>query len=176
MTEKQRGVLAGISIAGALTFMGILGVLFASPEMLIPVEGLENRIGFVFRWDLAVVFWLLITIGTLARRRFFSPDDIDGGGLTTETDEAKIHQSILQNTLEQVVLALAVHTMGAVLLPIGWLGVIPVAAVMFSLGRILFWLGYGRGASARAVGFGLTFYPTILIFVLIVVNWVAGIL
>ena len=36
------------------------------------------------------------------------------------------------------------------------------AALLFLIGRILFSRGYERGASARAVGFGLTFYPSVL--------------
>jgi hypothetical protein len=32
--------------------------------------------------------------------------------------------------------------------------------VLFGLGRLLFWLGYARGAAGRAFGFALTFYPT----------------
>ena len=52
---------------------------------------------------------LAINIGLLARHRFFTPDDIDGGGLTPGTATAHILQSMLQNTLEQSVLALGVH-------------------------------------------------------------------
>jgi hypothetical protein len=32
---------------------------------------------------------------------------------------------------------------------------------LFSAGRLLFWMGYQHGAPRRALGFGLTFYPTI---------------
>jgi hypothetical protein len=32
---------------------------------------------------------------------------------------------------------------------------------MFGLGRLLFLLFYARGAPARALGFTLTFYPTV---------------
>lgn len=133
-----------------------------------PVDGLENRLAFVLSWDLLVVFWLLVSIGTLGRRRFLSPEDIDGSGLTTGTAEAKIHQAVLQNTLEQVVLAVIVHVACAVLLPFEWMAIIPVAAIMFAFGRWLFWRGYDGGAPARALGFGLTFYPTILLFALLV--------
>jgi len=35
------------------------------------------------------------------------------------------------------------------------------AAILFVFGRILFWRGYARGAPARALGFALTFYPTL---------------
>ncbi len=37
-------------------------------------------------------------------------------------------------------------------------------AILFCIGRALFWAGYGRGAGGRALGFALTFYPTIAAF------------
>jgi hypothetical protein len=45
-------------------------------------------------------------------------------------------------------------------MPLKWLGVIPAAALLFVLGRILFMAGYERGAGERATGFGLTAYPS----------------
>lgn len=33
--------------------------------------------------------------------------------------------------------------------------------MLFSIGRWLFAAGYARGAGARALGFALTFYPTV---------------
>ncbi len=36
-----------------------------------------------------------------------------------------------------------------------------LCALLFGLGRLLFLLGYHRGAAARAFGFGLSFYPTV---------------
>jgi len=45
-------------------------------------------------------------------------------------------------------------------MPLSWLRAIPVAAVLFVTGRILFARGYERGAPGRATGFGLTAYPT----------------
>lgn len=136
--------------------------------MLTPVDDVEGRLAFVSSWDLLVVFWLLVTIGTLARRRFFSAEDLDGSGLTRGTVQAGIDQSVLQNTLEQVVLAVVVHVAWAVLAPIEWMAALPVAATLFALGRVLFWRDYRRGAAARALGFGLTFYPTVLLFALLV--------
>jgi hypothetical protein len=32
---------------------------------------------------------------------------------------------------------------------------------VFAVGRLAFWLSYRRGATARAFGFGTTFYPTV---------------
>jgi uncharacterized membrane protein YecN with MAPEG domain len=104
----------------------------------------------------------------LARHRFFTPADIDGGGLSEGTSTAKLLQSILQNTLEQSVLACSVHLLWAAAMPRTWQAAVPAAAMLFFFGRLLFWRGYSHGAPARAIGFGLTFYPSVAMLVLIV--------
>jgi hypothetical protein len=67
---------------------------------------------------------------------------------------------VLQNTLEQTVLAVAAYTVWAVVMPHSWLWSIAIAALFFVAGRIFFAYGYTRGAPGRAMGFGLTAYPT----------------
>ena len=58
----------------------------------------------------------------------------------------------------------------------GWLAAIPAAAVLFTLGRILFAAGYRRGAPGRALGFALTFYSTVALAVLAFVGLVLRLL
>ncbi len=170
-SNTQHGVLRGIIVAATITATAIGGAIWMSPGVLLPADDIGSRLRYVLLCDVLLGFWLLISIGTLARHRFFSPEDIDGGGLAPGTAQAKIHQSILQNTLEQTVLAVIVFSACAFLFPIGWLASLPMATVLFAIGRILFWRGYKHGASARALGFGLTFYPTVLLFVLAVINF-----
>ena len=42
-----------------------------------------------------------------------------------------------------------------------------VAAMLFVIGRVLFWRGYASGAPHRALGFALTFYPQVVMLVVI---------
>jgi hypothetical protein len=102
----------------------------------------------------------MIAIARLANYRFHTPEAIDGSGLSHATPEVRVHQAILQNTLEQAVLAVAVYAIGSVTMPHLWLRSIAVAALLFVAGRVLFVRGYRRGAPGRAMGFGLTAYPT----------------
>lgn len=69
-------------------------------------------------------------------------------------------QALLQNTLEQVLLAVLAHGAFAALAPPHWLGLIPTYTVLFVVGRLLFATGYAGGAGGRALGFALTFYPS----------------
>lgn len=169
LSDKQRGVLTGIIGAVVLGALVMGAAVWLGPALLVATPDIGGRLAQVLPWDLLVVVWLIVSVGVLARHRFFTPQDIDGSGLTVGTETAKVQQAILQNTVEQSVLALSVHAIAAVVLPMGWLPVVPAAAVLFAVGRLLFWAGYRRGAEARALGFALTFYPSVLVFVLAVV-------
>jgi uncharacterized membrane protein YecN with MAPEG domain len=52
---------------------------------------------------------------------------------------------------------------------------LPLLTMLFVMGRILFWIGYHRNPYLRAFGFGITFYPTVLAFVWLMLIMVFGI-
>lgn len=175
LTEKQRGVLGGMMLGLTITLLVLILAIAAPPAaLLVENNGAASAIVQALHWDILLVFWLAATIAMLARHRFFSPADIDGSGLSEGTATAKQLQSVLQNTLEQVVLALSVHLIWAASLPWHWQAAIPAAALLFCIGRVLFWRGYAHGAPARALGFALTFYPSLLMLVLILGHFVYG--
>lgn len=169
LSEKQSGVLRGMILALAATAAVLGAAAWLVPESALPADAPSDRMTLAARCILLAGFWLLATIGTLARHRFFTPEDIDGSGLTTGTETARVHQAVLQNTLEQTLLAALVYGSFATLAPAGLLGALPAAAVLFWAGRALFWHGYARGAGGRAFGFALTFYPTVILFLATVI-------
>ena len=69
--------------------------------------------------------------------------------------------AILQNTLQQVAVAIPVHVALAALI-VSSMPLIVALTAFFALGRVLFWVGYANGAKARALGFALTFYPSLV--------------
>jgi uncharacterized membrane protein YecN with MAPEG domain len=169
LTDKQRGVLKGMAIGAATSLVVILAAILVGPPLLSPDASAGERLAFALRADAFLALWLCVSIGLLARHRFFTPEDIDGGGLTRGSETAQVLQATLQNTLEQTVLAVLVHMAWAILLPVSWIAAIPAAAILFLSGRVLFVRGYRGGAPSRAVGFALTFYPTVLMLVFVVV-------
>ena len=84
----------------------------------------------------------------LRARSFFTPEDIDGSGLTTGTPRAQRLQATLQNTLEQTVLGVLTHLLWAALMPATWLGALPVVVALFISGltesRIMGFTGLSR--------------------------------
>ena len=159
-----------------ITLLALTLAVIAPPYAVLPGQETSAVLVHALKWDVLLVVCLTANIAMLARHRFFTPADIDGGGLSEGTSEAQLLQSILQNTLEQSVLALAVHASWAAAMPQTWQAAVPAAAILFVLGRVLFWRGYARGAPARALGFALTFYPSVLMLLLVVGRLASGVL
>jgi hypothetical protein len=166
LTDKQAGVLKGMMAGLAVTVASLGAAIFGGLE--VHADAPPAR---AIKWETLVIGCLAINIALLARHRFFTPDDIDGGGLSKGTPTAQILQSTLQNTLEQTVLALAVHSVWRSVMPPTFQLAIPAASILFVVGRIMFWRGYAKGAAARALGFSLTFYPSVVM-LLAIVFWI----
>jgi hypothetical protein len=169
LTAKQRGVRSGIITGATITLAVLVAAVLADPIQLSPETSIGGRIAFALKTDAVIALWLAVSVGVLAHHRFFTPEDIDGGGLTRGTQKAHILQATLQNTLEQTVLAVLVHAMWAITMPLTWISAIPAAAVLFLCGRVLFVRGYSGGAPSRALGFTLTFLPSVLMAIVVVV-------
>lgn len=159
LTDKQKGVIRGVVPAAVLTVAGLGGGSLLIPMSVLPVDEAGTRLAWALRWTLLPLFTLMIAIMRVANHRFYTPEDIDGSGLTNATPGIQLLRAVLQNTLEQTVLAVSAYLIWAAVMPLRWLRVIPMAAVLFTVGRLLFARGYRSGAGGRAIGFGLTMYP-----------------
>ena len=69
--------------------------------------------------------------------------------------------AVLQNSLEQTVLAVGAHLILATVLQGEEMILLPVLVVLYLIGRVLFAIGYAKGAGARAFGMALTGASTI---------------
>lgn len=155
-TRTQAGVAAGMAAGLAATV-----AIFLWPRLPPVPADPDGRIALWLACALIAAVWLLVAVARLAGHRFFTPADIDGGGLTEGTAKAKLLQTLIQNTLEQCLLAIPAYGAWLWLAPSGRGGLIVLCAGCFALGRLLFFAGYARGAPFRALGFTLTFYPTV---------------
>lgn len=155
LDERQRGVAFGMA-AGLV--ISLVVVCFGS-QLFIHLETPERTSVSLLLPATA----LFIAVARLAKHRFFTCADIDGSALTVGTDRAKLLQSLLQNTLEQLALAVPVYLAALFNTSKSVHAAVPACACTFLLGRILFFATYKSGASARSIGFALTFYPTVLL-------------
>ncbi|MFL6845548.1 MAG: MAPEG family protein [Allosphingosinicella sp.] len=161
-TRTQAGVAAGMAGGFALTVAA-----FAWPHLPAVPDDTEGRLALWLDCSLLACLWLVVSVALLARHRFFTPEDIDGGGLSNGTPKAKLLQSLIQNTLEQALLAVVAYGAWLWLGPENRRGLVVVCALYFAVGRLLFFAGYSRGAPWRALGFTLTFYPTVGLYLLL---------
>ncbi|WP_156680363.1 MAPEG family protein [Sphingomonas profundi] len=156
--REQRGVAVAMAIALGITIVALgLAATLDRGAAQVPFA---LRLRSALRADLLVIGWLAATIANVARLRFLSERDIAGSAGEAGSDEVRRAGAILQNTLEQVVPAVCAHMIVAATFarpePLVW-----TMAGLFAIGRLLFWAGYRRGATGRALGFGLTFYPSV---------------
>lgn len=161
-SQNQRGVIKGMASGLALAATAMALTAYA----LHPLgASLAERASLLALCLLPPAATLAISIARLAKHRFFTPADIDGSALTEGSDRARLLQALLQNTLEQVALAVPVYVAWAFLAPPRLLGALVAASGLFLLARLLFYKRYRSGAAARSLGFALTFYPTVLLLI-----------
>ena len=158
---EQRRVALGMATSVAMAAVTLILLLALQPFSLPELDAPAARLAYAVRLDALPLACLGIAIANVARLRFFSATDIGGSAQADASPAILRARAILQNTLEQVSFAVGSHCALAVQLPPRWAVVLPGLVFLFCAGRALFWLGYRHGAAARAVGFGLTFYPTI---------------
>ncbi|KZR87207.1 MAPEG family protein [Synechococcus sp. MIT S9509] len=167
LAKKQASVLRGIGLGLLISFFLVLyGIIFnpfSGPEL----ETFDEKLVVFGRCLLILLFVLILSIARIARYRFFSSEDIDSTAVAAPSSSLLCPQSILQNTLEQTVLARIVYFLWILMTPSAWLSVLPLSAGCFLVGRILFIAGFRKGAASRAIGFALTFYPTVILFLLL---------
>ena len=159
LSNKQKIVLLS-------AFIGLLlSALLLCLSISIPVNEITSgeRTDLLASALIILGLCLAFCVGRLATHRFLSPEDIDGDPRRSDSPKGVELQKILQNTLEQAVLAALAYTIWAATAPDNWLGVLLVTPALFLVGRILFIALHGRGATGRAIGFTLTFYPTVLL-------------
>lgn len=161
LDSTQRAVARGMA-GGAAFSAVVLAVGYAA--MHTPpggaLAGFGERLRFALAADVFVFLWLLAAVGRVAQLRFFSPGDIDGAGLTQAGARLRVPAAVLQNTLEQSVLAGGAYLALAATLDSRGMVLVPLLVGLFCVGRAAFWAGYAKGAGGRAFGFATTFYPT----------------
>jgi uncharacterized membrane protein YecN with MAPEG domain len=161
-SADQRGVRKGAGLALVLTLIIFSAAWHFGIGWPVQPATDADRLAFVFRCEMATGFVLWAMIARVGAMRYFSPQDIGGVGRGAEGLRIAQARAALQNTVEQSVLALIVHVALALALPPNRMAFVVALVCLFVCGRVAFWIGYPKGAAARAFGFALTFYPTIM--------------
>ena len=166
MSNDQRKVVAG-AIAAIVFIVTFFEVVFRLTDFgLTPPGGIDVsiRLEYALKCEVFAALCLLAGVAKIANRRFFIPDAIAGG----PSPSLEIDLRYIQNTLEQLVLAILAHLALAVVVPDDSIRAVAILVMLFVIGRATFWIGYHISGSARAFGFATTFYPTVAVYVYVV--------
>jgi hypothetical protein len=167
MLRKQIFVVIG-AMTAVVTLL-VLWLRLADLHLPLPDgDDPASRLAFLAHWLLLPALALLAGIVVVANQRFFVADAIDGAR-TSHNRLIEITLRYNLNTLEQTVLAAIAWAGLALALPHDKLMLIPAMAIVFLVGRALFWIGYLIAPVARALGLALSAYPTFVALI-----WLAG--
>jgi len=162
-SRKKYAISAVIGVVLALSWFfvawyGLEGRYFVIVDRYLDIG---DRLAYVAKWMTGPGLCLLVSVVMVANVRAFTPaiDPLETD--LEEKDERAIHvwRNITTNTTEQILLLLIGTMAFAVIAPQYWLRLIPIAAVSFVAGRVIFALGYLVASGWRGTGFALTFYP-----------------
>jgi hypothetical protein len=165
---RIRSTLALIVVlAGFAAGYALLPRVFAFPDAL------SARLALAAQSGAFVLLCLLVAVGMVSTGRRRSADDIGGAAGAPPGPALAVKAAFLQNTLEQSVLACGAFLAFAAAVGGAWLALLPVAAVLFCVGRVSFYAGYPAGAGARAFGMALTLLPgaSLLLFAVGAAAW-----
>jgi predicted secreted protein len=162
MEAEERAIRRDTTIATVVTLAGFGAAFWIGPSLVdLPVD-VADRLAFAATTFAVPAFVLLVAILMVSTTRRFSPEDIGGQAAGPPSERLAIKAAFLQNTLEQTVLAAGFYFALAAVAGWAWLALLPVAAGLFVIGRVLFYLGYSRGAQGRSLGMALTMMPAAL--------------
>jgi hypothetical protein len=97
-------------------------------------------------------------------------------GRTAKPNSAlDINTRFILNTFEQFILYFIGNAGLAIYCPPQEARTLIILTALFLLGRVMFWVGYHFNPYLRAFGFGVTFYPTVVVYLWLVLRMVFSI-
>lgn len=156
------------ALAGVL-FFGLSPLISWMPDNWTTIE---DKLFIVVRDVVFAAVPMLVAIAVVAAQRL-NPSMMVGHQARPNS-ALDINTRFILNTAEQYVL-FVIGQFGLMLFaPRENVKNLIILTVIWLLGRALFWIGYHRNPYLRAFGFGLTFYPTVMIFVWLLVMFATG--
>lgn len=155
MTRDQKVVAVGAAsgVAAMMVAMGLLPGLLPAPS---GVETAGGRIAYALGWNALAALPLFAMLAAVGNARFLSEaiDPTRGA----ESRKMVIDGRVADNSLQQFVLFFAGSLALAAGLPPAHVRIIGAAAIVFTVARIAFWIGYRIDPLYRAFGFASTAY------------------
>jgi hypothetical protein len=149
-SERAKGVawLAAATIAGTALWYAIR---FNAP-VIVGMDDPVARLVFALKASALVVLFTLVTgVSAVAHERLVSPAFDPLGG--HETPRMRVNHRYLQNTLEQsVIFLVGLFGLAAYMADGNQMRAVVASAVVWTIGRIAFWIGYHFSSTWRVLG------------------------
>jgi hypothetical protein len=134
---------------------------------------LGDRIALVIKDAVIAILPAVLAICMVAAQRL---DPSMFVGRTPKPNSAvDINTKFILNTFEQFILYFIGNAGMALYCPPQEARSLIILTALFLLGRMLFWIGYHYNPYVRAFGFGITFYPTVAVYLWLILRMVFGI-
>lgn len=162
LKKHQAKVYKSVAIGAVL-----IAVLYYSLDYLLPkfCAGSKDALGniiFTLRWSVLPLSVIIINLFTVSIGRMTSMAIDPQAGKEDKT--LKIHISTLRNSFEQFTLFLVSMLAMSTYANCASLRIIAILTIIFTIGRILFWIGYQKNPECRAGGFlmSLVYLPVFI--------------
>ncbi|MCA0355498.1 MAG: MAPEG family protein [Brevundimonas sp.] len=159
LDKEQTLILIWSMAAIAMTVAVLVGAWMGLPPQWAGIDGappLAERLAYALRVDLPIFLWLAGCVRVVASVRFRSDADRPGSAYAPPSARLAAPAAVLQNSLEQTVLAFGGHLILATTLRGPELVLLPALVALYLFGRVTFAFAYPKGAAARAFGMALT--------------------
>ena len=134
---------------------------------------LGDRIALVIKDAVVAIMPAVLAICIVAAQRL---DPSMWVGRTAKPNSAlDINTRFILNTFEQFILYFIGNAGLALYCPPEEARTLIILTALFLMGRVLFWVGYHYNPFVRAFGFGITFYPTVAVFLWLILRMGFGV-
>lgn len=166
LVSEQRKVLTRAVLSILFCALVMCAAYAFLPKIMRFPEDLDERMAFALRCDLFIFLWVIIGVQRVSSHRYRSATDNRGSAYGTPSPAIALKSAFLQNTLEQAFLGVGAHLILASVATEESLALIPASVLLFTVGRVAFWIGYPKGAGGRAFGIVTTMIPTLVLYAL----------
>ena len=125
--------------------------------------GIADRLALVIKDAVIAIIPGIVGICVVAAQRL--DPSMFVGSTPKPNSPVEINTKFILNTFEQFTAYFIANAGLAMYCPIEEARTLPILTGLFVVGRILFWVGYHTNPYLRAFGFGVTFYPTVIAYV-----------
>jgi hypothetical protein len=157
--QQRRSTLTSIGV-GTVSWIVAFAISWTVWPDVAPLAAPGDRLAYAAQLLVGVSVLVLLMVSACFRT--FDTPGAEDPTAGAESAAWKIHQRVLQNTVEQSLIFVPALLALSVRLPPEDLRLLPMLTTLWCAGRVLFWIGYRIRPSLRGPGFEWTLFSSVL--------------